>query len=96
MAIPDMDIQLPNSGDQTVYVLKPLNGATGKLEMIIGGQSKVIDSETKTTRVRKGRRIVEETTVFFTLPQAVKSGDVIHYWAEKDGLRSKVKDYTVK
>ena len=96
MAIPDMDIQLPNSGDRMVYVLKPLNGATGKLEMTIGGQSKVIDSETKTTRVRKGRRIVEQTTVFFTLPQAVNSGDVIHYWAEKDGLRSKVKDYTVK
>ena len=96
MAIPDMDIQLPNSGDQIVYVLKPLNGATGKLEMTIGGQSKVIDSETKTTRVRKGRRIVVQETVFFTLPQAVNSGDVIHYWAEKDGLRSKVKDYTVK
>ena len=96
MAIPDMDIQLPNSGDQTVYVLKPLNGAIGKLEMTVGGQFKVIDSETKITRVRKGRRIVEQTTIFFTLPQAVNSGDVIHYWAEKDGLRSKVKDYTVK
>ncbi|WP_077074438.1 InlB B-repeat-containing protein [Aedoeadaptatus urinae] len=96
MAIPDMDIQLPNSGDKTIYVLKLLDGATGKLEMTIGGQSKIIDSETKTTRIRKGRRIVEETTVFFTLPQAVKSGDVIHYWAEKDGLCSKVKDYTVK
>lgn len=96
MAIPDMDIQLPNSGDKTIYVLKLLDGATGKLEMTVGDQSTVIDSETKTTRVRKGRRIVEQTTVFFTLPQAVKSGDVIHYWAEKDGLRSKVKDYTVK
>ena len=96
MAIPDLEIQLPNSGEKTIYVLKPLNGAIGKLEMTVGGQSIVIDSETQIMRVRRGRRMVEQTTVFFTLPQAVNSGDVIHYWAEKDGLRSKVKDYTVK
>ena len=96
MAVPEMEIQLPNSGDRYVYVVKMADGVTGKLEMSINGASSTLESQTIVTRARKGRRMVTQTTVLFTLPQAVHTGDVIHYWAEKDGLRSKVKEYTVK
>jgi len=96
MAIPEMKIQLPQAGDKIVYVIKDLNGATGKMEVTVNGQKELIEAETKTVKVRKGRRIVNETTVYFTLPSAAQSGDSISYWAEKDGIKSPVKDYTVK
>lgn len=96
MTLPEMKIQLPQAGDKIVYVIKVPDGATGKMKVTVNGQKKFIEAETKTVRVRKGRRMVDETTVYFTLPSAAQSGDSISYWAEKDGIKSPVKDYTVK
>ncbi|WP_255784621.1 InlB B-repeat-containing protein [Mediannikoviicoccus vaginalis] len=94
--IPNMEIQLPKAGDKIVHVIKDLKGATGKLELTINGQETVLEPKVETKTRRKGRRIVKEKIVYFTLPQAVQSGDLIKYWAEKDGIKSPVKSYMVK
>lgn len=94
--IPNMEIQLPNAGDKIVYVIKDLKEAIGKLELTTNGHVTVLEPEVKIKTKRKGRRIVKEKIVYFTLPQAVQSGDFIRYWAEKDGIKSPVKSYMVK
>lgn len=94
--IPNMEIQLPKAEDKIVYVIKDLKGATGKLELTTNGQERVLEPKVETKTRRKGRRMVREKIVYFTLPQAVRSGDFIRYWAEKDGIKSPVKSYMVK
>ena len=92
--IPNMEIKFPNPGDQFVDVIGELNGATGKLEVDNSGN--VLTATEKTTTTRRGRRVVTEKSVYFTLPQSVQSGDTIKYWAEKDGIKSQIKYYIVK
>ena len=94
--VPEMEIKLPQVGDQIVTVIKNTEGATGKLVVIANGEETVLESKEITTKRRKGRRFVTEKTVYFELPQAVQSGDSIKYWAEKDGIKSPIKYYTVE
>nr|WP_230582890.1 InlB B-repeat-containing protein [Finegoldia magna] len=96
VTVPEMEIKLPQVGDEIVTVIKNTEGATGKLVVIVNGEEKVLELKEKTTKRRKGRRFVTEKTVYFELPQAVQSGDSIKYWAEKDGIKSPIKYYTVE
>ncbi|UHR01969.1 InlB B-repeat-containing protein [Peptoniphilus sp. GNH] len=95
-SLPQMEIQLPRAGYKTVYVLSNLNGASGKLAVKINGTWKEYTAETKTVRSRRGRRIISQDFTTFTLEKQLIAGDQIRYWAEKDGVKSEVREYTVK
>ncbi|KXO16144.1 hypothetical protein HMPREF3189_00828, partial [Clostridiales bacterium KA00134] len=68
----------------------------GKLAVKINGTWKEYTAETKTVRSRRGRRIISQDFTTFTLEKQLIAGDQIRYWAEKDGVKSEVREYTVK
>ncbi|MFP5527981.1 InlB B-repeat-containing protein, partial [Peptococcus simiae] len=96
MATPELEIQLPNAGEVDVRILNDLKGATGKLEVVTNGQSQVIDSKEVTVTMRRGRRKVTESYTLFAIGRPLQSGELIRYWAEKDGIRSDMREFTIK
>lgn len=71
-------IDIPKSGEKTVYIKELSNGATGKLEVISGSGSETYDN---TIYTRRGK-----TSNVFKLTDSLKKGDILRYWAE-DGSR---------
>ncbi|MBS4881517.1 MAG: InlB B-repeat-containing protein [Peptoniphilus harei] len=71
-------IDIPKSGEKTVYIKELSNGAKGKLEVISGSGSKTYDNTTYTRR--------RKTSNVFKLTDSLKKGDILRYWAE-DGSR---------
>ncbi|MFP5521826.1 InlB B-repeat-containing protein [Peptococcus simiae] len=96
MAMPELEIKLPNAGEVDVRILNDLKGATGKLEVVTNGQSEVIDSKEVTVTMRRGRRKVTESYSLFEIGRPLQSGELIRYWAEKDGIRSGMREFTIK
>lgn len=96
MATPELEIKLPNAGEVDVRILNDLKGATGKLEVVTNGQSQVIDSKEVTVTMRRGRRRVTESYTLFEIGRPLQSGELIRYWAEKDGIRSDMREFTIK
>ncbi|KXO14391.1 hypothetical protein HMPREF3189_01706, partial [Clostridiales bacterium KA00134] len=68
----------------------------GKLAVKINGTWDEYTAEIKTVTRRRGRRIISQDFTTFTLEKQLIAGDQIRYWAEKDGVKSEVREYTVK
>ncbi|WP_332087276.1 InlB B-repeat-containing protein [Peptoniphilus grossensis] len=73
-------IDIPRAGEKIVYIKELSNGATGKLEVISGSESKTYGN---TTYRRRGK-----ISNVFKLDSSVQSGDILKYWAEDGSRRS--------
>ena len=81
-------IDIPRPGEKIVYIKELSNGATGKLEVISGSESKTYDN---TTYKRRGK-----TSNVFKLDSSVQSGDILKYWAEDGSRRSLPREDSVE
>lgn len=93
---PEIHIKVPTPGVDLVKIEDLTAGASGKLEVISGGQSKVYDSTMVPVKVRQGRKMVTNEVRGFKLDSSLKKGDQINFWATNDNGDSDVYKYIVQ
>lgn len=93
---PEIHIKVPTPGVDLVKIEDLTAGASGKLEVISGGQSKVYDNAMVQITVRQGRKRVTKEVRGFKLDSPLKKGDQINFWATNDNGDSDVYKYIVQ
>ncbi|MBS6524876.1 MAG: InlB B-repeat-containing protein [Peptoniphilaceae bacterium] len=93
---PEIHIKVPTPGVDLVKIEDLTAGASGKLEVISGGQSKVYDSTMVPVKVRQGRKMVTNEVHGFKLEKPLVTGDQINFWATNDNGDSDVYKYIVQ
>lgn len=93
---PEIHIKVPTPGVDLVKIEDLTAGASGKLEVISGGQSKVYDNAMVQITVRQGRKRVTKEVHGFKLDSSLKKGDQINFWATNDNGDSDVYKYIVQ
>ena len=92
---PKIYVKMPVSGIDLIKIESITPGARGKLEVISGGTTRIYEDSQITTKVRQGRKIVEQKVHGFKLEKALKSGDLINFWATNENGDSEVYKYIV-
>ena len=92
---PKIYVKMPVSGIDLIKIESITPGARGKLEVISGGTTRIYEDGQITTKVRQGRKIVEQKVHGFKLEKALKSGDMINFWATNENGDSEVYKYIV-
>ena len=93
---PEIHIKVPTPGVDLVKIEDLTAGASGKLEVISGGQSKVYDNAMVQITVRQGRKRVTKEVRGFKLDSPLKKGDQINFWATNANGASDVYKYIVQ